>query len=387
MARVLYITSTFPDYSKCGTGIYAGYLTRGLSQQGHEIHVLTTSHPDIKASLGKLTIHKTMSTWTFKDTPAFAKVMHMVNPQIVHINHPTALAAGKSQLFVNLIPSIIKSTWGTPIVTTLHEFLNNSTLGKLKVLPLVFGSNAVTVTNRRYKEDLSRFVPPGFSERIKVINIGSQFDESRPYGDPVQMRERWKIQSTDLVIGFVGFITPPKGFENLVASVIPLMREDPRIKVLALSSWNLSTPAYRHKIQSLIDESGFGERFIFSGYLKDEELWDSLSALDLVALPFNDPVEDRSSGPLRQVLFRGLPVLTFSKDQNYSEFGFEHGKNIWFSKHQDLRGLQTDIKMLLMDSSLRKRLSEGAIGLKSTLSFDHISNEFSRLYAQILEHR
>jgi glycosyltransferase involved in cell wall biosynthesis len=382
--RIAFISSTFPDYQGCGTGIYAGYLTAALAQQGHEVHVITSARPEIRATYGKVTVHKVMEHWGLTEIPKLMQVFFQIKPDLIHINHPTAIAGAKTSLLVNLLPEVNRHLWKLPVITTLHEFHNVSVLGKIKVMPLLFASDVITVTNRRYQERVTKYLPAGMWPKVEVVNIGSQFRSDLPIADKNEQRAKWNLAPDDLVFGFAGFITPPKGFHNLIEAVAPLIKDNPKIKVLALSSWNLSSASYRQKILDMIESAGIVSNVIFTGYLKDEDMWAGLSAVDVCVFPFDFPVEERSSGPLRQVLHRGMPVIVFAEDLGYSEFGLKHGENIWFSPHQDIGRLRQDMLKMINDRALKEKLSSGAKDLKDEFSFDAVSNSMSRLYSQLL---
>jgi glycosyltransferase involved in cell wall biosynthesis len=387
MPRIALISSTFPDYQKCGIGIYAGYLSKALAQQGHDVHVVTSAIPEIRPTFEKVTVHKIMESWNPTDVPRLMKLFHEIRPEIIHINHPTAIAGGKPKLLVNLLPEINKAIWKLPVMTTLHEFPNISLLGKIKDLPLILGSDIVTVTNKFYKKSVANFVGRSQAEKIHVVDIGIILDERFQPAERETQRQKYDLKPQDKVLGFVGFLTPPKGFHNLIDAAAPLLRADRHLKILALSSWNLSEPSYRQKVLDRIEDERISSQVIFTGFLEDRELWDSLSAIDLCVFPFDHPVEHRSSGPLRQVIFRGLPTVVYAEDINYDEFGFKHGENIWFTKLKNTEQLRHDILKLLDDATLRNRISNGTRTLRHEFSFDTVSNAMSRLYSQLLARR
>jgi glycosyltransferase involved in cell wall biosynthesis len=383
MARVAFISSTFPDYKNCGVGIYAGYLTRALADQGHDIHVITSAIPEINPTHGKVTIHKILKSWQPTELFKLVELFHRIKPDILHINHPTTIAAGKSKVLVNVLPEINRSLWRLPCITTLHEFGRVSMLGKIKMLPMLTGSDVITVTSEFYKNAIQKFAPKISSGKIQILNVGSMFNNRWLLGDKLEQRKRWDLNPQDKVVGFMGFITPPKGFHNLIEALIPLLKKDSRVKVLAISSWNQTSPSYRQKILDMIQKEKIVSQVVFTGFLKDEEMWEALSAVDVCAFPFDYPIEERSSGPLRQAIDRYLPTITFAKNLEYNEFGFQHGKNIWFSPFKDLKKFGEDAEILLNDEVLQKTLSEGAKNLRQVFSFDAVSNQLSRIYSSL----
>jgi glycosyltransferase involved in cell wall biosynthesis len=385
MARIAFFSSTFPDFESCGTGIYAGYLTQALSEQDHDVHVITTAIPEIKNTFGRVTVHKALQNWNLFEAPRLVAAVNRIKPDVIHINHPTLIAAAKTKFLVFAFPEMNAALWNFPLITTLHEFPNVSKLGRLKMLPLLMGSDLITVTNEFYKNDLCKFLPAGQRHKIEVVNIGAQWPAGGlPIADRAEQRAKFGLDETDQILGFVGFVSPPKGFENLIEAAAPLLRERPHLKILACSSWNQTQPAYRQKIQSLIAREKIQSQVIFTGYLRDEELWSALAAIDVAVFPFEHPIEERSSGVLRQVLYYGLPTIAFARSTSYSEFDLQHQKNIWLTPHKNITHLRADISMLCDQPLVRARLASGALQLRPGLSFDSISNSFSRLYSQVL---
>jgi len=157
VARIAYISSTFPNFNGCGIGSYAGYLTKALAQEGHDIHVITTDIPEILAQFGGVKIHKIIKNWSIGEVPQLSKIFNQIRPDILHINHPTSIAGKKSRVLVNLLPELNKLLWKLPVVTTIHEFKNVSLLGKIKLIPLIWGSDAVTATNDLYAREIRKF--------------------------------------------------------------------------------------------------------------------------------------------------------------------------------------------------------------------------------------
>ena len=389
MPRIAYISSTFPDYKKCGTGIYASYICQALAQQGHDVHVVTSAIPEIRPTFGKVTVHKIMESWNPLDLPKLVQLFQRIRPEVIHINHPTAIAAQKSKILINMLPDANRAFWKLPLLTTLHEFIHVTLMGKAKLFPLIYSSDLLTVTNQRSHEAVCKILPAPQQAKVRVVNIGSMLNESRlsenlSKNQRREAREKWGLVADDKVVGFVGFLTPPKGFHNLVTALAPLLRKNPKIKVLALSSWNMSSPVYRKKILDQIEFEKISGQVIFSGYLEDDGVWESLPAIDLCVFPFDEPVEDRSSGPLRQALFRGIPTVVYADDLGYSEFGFKHGENIWFTPMTNTNSLRTDVEKLLNDDLLRSKIADGTSDLRVQFSNDTVSNSFSRLYAEML---
>jgi glycosyltransferase involved in cell wall biosynthesis len=383
MARIAYISSTFPDFKGCGVGIYAGYLTNSLAQLGHDVHVITSAIPEIRPTFGKVTVHKLLKSWQPTELYRLAEAFHRIRPDIIHINHPTKIAAGKSKVLVNMLPEINRALWRKPLVTTLHEFGRVSLLGKLKILPMLTGSDVITVTSRYYKDVILKFSPKMDPDKIEIVNIGSMFQNALPKVNRQEQRQRWGLRPDDKVVGFMGFITPPKGFHNLIEAMAPFMKADRKIKILALSSWNQSEPAYRQLILNHIEGEGLSAQVIFTGFLEDNDMWNSLEAVNLCAFPFDLPVEERSSGPLRQSIDRGLATVTFAQDSKYDEFGFKHGHNIWFSPFKNLKVFGEDVVKLLNDINLQIQIGKGAHELRSVFSFDNVSNAMSRIYQRL----
>ncbi len=394
--KIAYITSTFPKYTGCDIGNYAGFLTKALSELNHDVHVITSALPEIENTFGRVTMHKIMQNWGMLEAPRLMQTLMTLKPDIIHLNHPTAIDGANSKFLVNLIPEMAKAILRCPWVTTLHGFENASPLEKFKILPLLMGSDVVTVTNRFYKQQLKKFMPGADDSKVEIVDVGSHFSgtDDFSFGTKLKVRAHWGLRPDDKVLGFFGFITPPKGFHNLIEIFAKVCKDDPSMKLLALTSWNLTKPDYKHRLLSRIEELGIRDRVIFSGFLPDADLWRALSSIDLCVFPFEQPIEQKSSGVLRQALYKSLPVLTYALDVHYSEHGLNNTKNILLSEFGDEAQMIAKIKMFFTQQALAhdnedvidsaEILRQGALALRPRLSFEHVANEMSRIYSKVL---
>jgi glycosyltransferase involved in cell wall biosynthesis len=206
--RIAYISSTFPDFDGCGTGIYAGYLTQALSGLNHDIHVITSAREEIKNTHARVTMHKVMTDWGLSQAPRMIQTLMQIRPQIIHLNHPTVIAGAKSKFLVNLLPEICATMMKVPFVTTLHEFGQVSRLGKIKLQPLLWGSDAITVTNKYYKNLIEKSLPDSMSKKIEIVDVGTNFSDviikKANLPSKSELKEKWGFKNEDCVLGFFG---------------------------------------------------------------------------------------------------------------------------------------------------------------------------------------
>ena len=99
--RLLIISGTLPDVI-CGVGVYTLQLAKVLTKLGVEVAIITSDSPLIKKESG-IEIIPVIKKWDFFALPTILKIFKEYNPDIVHIQHPTAIRGKISSIFYPLI--------------------------------------------------------------------------------------------------------------------------------------------------------------------------------------------------------------------------------------------------------------------------------------------
>ena len=119
----------------------------------------------------------------------------------------------------------------------------------------------------------------------KVINIynGIELNEYRPNGKGVgsqksEVRREFGLTKNIPVIGAIGRMVWPKGFEYLIRSIHEIAKNYPKVKVLLVGDGSL-----KRNLEGLTERLDLKDRIFFTGFRSD--IKNILSAVDLLVVP------------------------------------------------------------------------------------------------------
>jgi len=152
-------------------------------------------------------------------------------------------------------------------------------------------------------------VPPGI------------YAEKFAKGNGEAFRERFGLGNAPVIM-YVGRVAEEKNLETLIKSAIFVLEEMPKAKFVIVGKG----PAQK-KYAELARREGIGRSFVFTGFVKDEELADAYHACDVLAFPSTfetlgmvaleamacgKPVASADHGPLREVVREGVNGALFN---------------------------------------------------------------------------
>jgi glycosyltransferase involved in cell wall biosynthesis len=379
MPRIAIVTSVYPNYPKSYTSFYAGSLSHALTQQGHDVHIITSAIPEIEATFKKVTVHKIIKSWGILDLRRLGPLFQQIKPDILHVLHPTELARSPSQFFVQALIETNRVLWKLPTLTSLFNFNDLSWFEKLKLAPIIAQSNEITVPQNHIQTEITKLWN-GANQKTHVINVGAKEEEI--FKPSLQERAKWDVGINEKVICFLEELTEDSGFVDMVEASSPLLRKNKNLKIMVPAGWREST--FRHKMITKLERENILNQFIFTGQLNEGEMLGAKQASDLFVFLGNRPLSSNFSWKIQSALYSQAPTLSWNEEQNYNEFGIRHGQNIWLSPFKNIQALRADLELLITNSTLRETLAQNASVFRGIFNFDTISNEMSRIYSRLL---
>jgi glycosyltransferase involved in cell wall biosynthesis len=251
---------------------------------------------------------------------------------------------------------------GKPLVSTCHatgDFTKDSVIASI--------SDRVIVHN----EWMARLF--GHSEKTVIIPHGCLEPVDCPPSE--ECKKALGIDPRVPIVGYQGFISPPKGVETLIEA----MTKVPNAALLVGGGWFVGEETdyiMRLKQWSLQVLRG---RCQWLGYVPDERLPHVYGSMSCLVYPSRWASE---SGALLTALSHGRAVLA----SNLPPFKEKEklGALMTFKGVEDLK---RKIKRLLKDEALRHRLQEGAKAYASKNSWSAVASKHLSLYKTILNRR
>lgn len=231
--RIGLITGEFPPMQG-GVGDFTRELARALAALDHDVHVLTScgSNEGRQDSASEpYTTHRLLSGWGWGCLRTVRRWIAEYRPDVVNIQYQAAAYAMRPA--IHLLPWWLRRPANRPaVVVTYHDlkvpylFPKAGPLRWQAVLALARWSDATIVTNEQDRLTLRRY--PALAASVALIPIGSNIAVQPPDGyDRVAWRDRYGVQTGDLLLAYFGFLKESKGGETLIRALRKLSVELP----------------------------------------------------------------------------------------------------------------------------------------------------------------
>lgn len=294
------------DFFARGNSRYGHDICRHLAGRGHEVHVLAATLPgDIpdNALIDGVRFHTYEYAAHLGAFGQFRRAMKM-NRDIferlhsqyrfdtVLFNQPLcAFAVNRSPLaretarkYAFLAPwgdewiahrggggqSFLRKVWEIPNVR-IRNRIEESVLQNV---------SSIMVISEYSKSLLLSRHPTVRPDAIRTINCGVDPKTFAPTGDRAETRKRWGVPSDAFLLLTVRRLVKRMGIDRLIKAVPAILSALPSAYLIVGGEGPM-----KEDLQSIARESGYGERIVFVGYVKDEDLPSLYSAADLFVLP------------------------------------------------------------------------------------------------------
>ncbi len=310
------LSSTYFEPYKSGLSIYALRVARGLVDLGHEVVVLTSQYSQQEPALalnedldGVKVVRVPVGMWLSKGVimPSLARVARewIQWADVINLHLPQ---------FESFVLSRVAKRYGKPLVVTYHCDIvaGDSWFEKLAV----WGTSLLGRLSLRRADlivqntlDYAEHSPVLKHYLAKTIEIPTPVNVSQVSQEAVSaFKARFGIASDDIVLGLAGRVAREKGYEYL-AQALPLVWERfPQARVVHAGAWKgvVGEQAYQDRITTIVAE--FGEKWMSSGYLSDEDFLAFFGACDL--LVFSSLNSTESFGIVQiEALSQGTPIV------------------------------------------------------------------------------
>ena len=368
--KLCVITGTLPP-AKCGVGDYSEALYSALIKN-YDVDLDIITSKGNKYDGTSLDIHDIVEKWEFSNLKVILHKIKQINPDLIHIQYPTS-AYGKN-VFINILPVILKFK-GYKLVSTIHEYSDNSKIGKIRIWPNILLSDSIIVVDEQYINDIRKMYI--FKNKyIKFINIGSNIPKAS-----ISMEERIDIRNKIIqgkhsnIMSYFGFIHEKKGIEYVIYSLKDLKSKGLlKTKFLIIGELNTQNE-YHNSILNLINNLNLNEDIYVTGYLPKEEVSKYLNASDFAIFPFVDGLSYKN-GSFLAAYQEGLPTITTNPRNN-----IEVNNVFYLSRYDNIHEISDYILKLQSDFNQNsKKNSNNSLNV----DWNSIAQEHYKLYKYVL---
>lgn len=281
---------------------------------------------------------------------------------IVHVNN------GMS----NLEPIIAALLFGRKYVVHFHGVESPGLVQRLLI-------------NRVHKYIvISEFLADALSKngfpRERMVVIPNPYQESHALGQAdtadgtsTDLRTKYNLKQSDKVFAIVGRIVRWKGHIEFLQAAFKVLQAVPDAKALIIGDFSDGDSAYQDQIQKMIDDSGFAERVIMTGYVKDVG-----SMYAIMDVCVHTSIEPEPFGlVIIEAMANGVPVI--AADTGAPKEIITDGENGYIINPHSSQKLADTIIQLLTDDAQREKIGRNAL--------QHVEQHYNdKDYARAVEH-
>ena len=375
-----------------GMNVYLDNLAQSLDSIGHTVYVFTRKHDfeeDVEYSIGARS--KLVHINAGNEEVSKKELINLIfefssNVQSYMYNEGIELEILHTHYWLSgLVGDLLSKRWAIPHVITFH------TLAKTKLRALAAGKEHFSRTDSEYKlmesadgilvltqkeiQDIRQLYGE-FTNKIAVVPPGIDIKMFHACGTS-GARDELNIPKDSQMILFVGRIDPIKGLEILVQAVsLIASKKDVFLYIVGGAD---EENKYLSSIKSLVEETGLGEKVVFTGPVAHDELRTYYNAADVFVLPSHYEslgfvaIEAMACGtPVVASRVGGIPSIV------------DHGSTGYLIPWRCPEAFAGQIEVLLQNEDLSGFMSEQALKRAYSLSWDSTAKTVSHYYAEII---
>ena len=233
--------------------------------------------------------------------------------------------------------------------------------------------NQIVAVSENLKKDISRYegIRP---DKIKVILNGINGSKYNNKIDKNKKRRELGIDNKhNIILGFVGRLSPEKGLIYLIKAMETLVKEFPNLLLLIAGEGALLEELKREAIAL-----GMEQNIRFLGPRSD--INEILSLLDIFILP---SLREGLPLVLLEAAAASLPIV--ATDVGGNKQVVKHGTNGLLVKHGDAASLYNAIKELIMNEGMRKEFGRESFDLFiNSFTIEKMIKEYETIYQDCL---
>jgi glycosyltransferase involved in cell wall biosynthesis len=385
-----YPFSDQPISSNNGTGI-TGYLRQLLPA----IQQVNGTAPTVYTA-----DNKTFKKLNFRQTEAYLAtfVEQAQRFDCIHLQHEFSLFSGSYlphqgiALFTSLLDSLAIQQAKRPVFTTFHQSPHHLN-APLKVLEQLawkatakrFQTGTVHWAICHHTHLRQQLIDSGFApEKVCLIPyfVSSQTLQQHPIQPQLknEVRQRLKLQSTDVLLGVLGFMSPKKRFEDAIKALSFL---PPNYKLLIIGGSATAVSAhpadkiatYEERLVRLVYEAGLQNRVLITGLFFNEQLPTYLDCVDLFLAPYSQDFSG-DFGTASFLLAAKKPLIT-SNCPTFLDVQYQ-SQCLALFQAEEVEDLVATIKQVVASPSQQAYLMEALTHYAS----DHCEYAIARLLLQ-----
>ena len=370
------------------------YLAKQHKEMGHDVYVIASDmlypFPNIENMLKEagikdtsrkrkagfsivegIKVYRLPHTFEYADfilVKGLKKILEKIGPDVVF--------AHESRQGTPALAAFYKKNFGYRLVVDQHDFyhripnyalwkriarfLDYFLLRKFIVGYSLKRADRIVAVTKETKDFLVKThkIEP---KKIFLVPLGVDTDFFR-FGSEARknIRKKFKIKESDVALVFSGTIVRRKGLELLIDVLSEIKNKNAKLIVVGSGD-----KVYMEELKRLSKK--LGERIIFTGFVKKNEVKDYFSASDIGIWPGNNSVS------IMEAMACKLPIIMVDLQLGHL-VSYSNGFKF---KENDKKGLKMHMERLIKNPKLRKRMGENSYeGIMKNYSYKELAKRF-----------
>lgn len=388
--RILMVSAEYPPMMG-GVGDYTRRLNGALTQQGHEVAVVTGNQGQAYRDAARIYPVR-VQRWNGHCVSTIRQVIAKLQPDIVHIQYQTG--AYDMNVAINTLPRKLsyERKNGLKVVTTAHDLLPPYLFPKAGPLRewytkrIIRDADAAVMTNAGDYHRVMNDAKGVWNPRTVFIPIGANVTPAPPpYYERSLWRERFELTAGGMLLAYFGLLTHSKGLETIIDAMQELPHTT-RLVMIGGAGDSEADQTYAQQLKQKISRAGLEQRIIITGYTEPADVSAYLMAADAIVLPFNDGYSYRR-GSLITALAHQVPVITTRAPEGLSQDPLPElvdGSHVLLVAPQNVEQLVRAIQRIQQEPELAFMISRQGRALTDVFSWERIVQQHEELYRELL---
>ena len=379
------IVLDFRKYDGIIGGVERGVfqIVRYVAQEGHTIVILPKASrleevkghfeeiPNLEFIPLQVQSHVMSLKNTYVDSVTIQKIADEQEADVIHFPYNWSFPLRKTTPSILTIHDVIPLNYREAMPIFINYFLYRPGIrlaGRL--------NDKIATVSEFSKQDISKKTGASLS-KITVIPNGLREPFEQDEKLEAELDERFQLQ--DGFILYVGGIHERKNVARLIRAFAKLVQEQGFPGKLLVTG-SVSGALYQNKMKGLldvvVDETGMGERVIFTGFVTDEELEALMRKTHFMIYP---SLYEGFGMPLLEAMQVGTPVVT----SNLTAMPEVAGSAALLVDPFDVDDITNTMAKLLGDDKLREELIRKGKEVAKAYSWKRTAEEYLALYQSV----
>ena len=263
--------------------------------------------------------------------------------------------------------------WWIDVLYMLIPFRCFQPLGKLVCRRTLRQADVVLVSNKRLRACVVEMGAP--VEQTRVLAKGVDFRRFNPdVVDGSVVREQYGIKPDDIVITFIGVLSPIRGVREVALELSKV--DEPHLKFLIVG-----TGSPEAELRQMQERYGLQERLIVTGQKPYDEIPGLVAASDICLLPYHNIELTKDLVPMKifDYMAMGKPIISTRLPGMVEEFG-EDNSVVYVDRPEDTVKKAME---LVAEGSLSE-LGAKARKIVEGRSWDKVTDELERILEEAI---